>query len=349
MKAPFANLIIRPEKIGDVVISTPVIRAFKETYPDQPLHLLTDPLCAEIVRHDPHLDKIIAVEWKDRYRGQHAPWWEIYGKLKPYSYERAAILYANCSGWNWLCAMLGIRHVAQIGGTMASIIFNHKKMLRRTLKNPWHMIDAYIKVAECLGAKTDNHIPQLYLSKDETISFTKKYPAYGTAPQKILMHLAASPAGSNYSISAFQELSLYLASYINCPIFVTGSVSDAAEWRNPGPHIIRDDLLGRLSIREMLCAVYLSDLLICNSTGVIHIGAALNRRVLGLYSSDPNNDEIKWGPLIRKSRILKPAMTIYDLKGNHDLSHYISKEAITNAALELLSMTSDERDQRWPD
>ena len=345
-----ANLIIRPEKIGDLVVSTPVIRAFKETYPAQPLHLLTDPISAELVRHDPHLDEIIAVEWKDRYRGQHAPWREIYQLLKSYSYERAAILYANCSGWNWLCAALGIRYVAQIGGTMASFIFHHRRMMRRSLANPWHMMEAYLKVAECLGAKTARNVPKLYLLRHETKAFAKKFPMFADAPIKILLHLGTSPAGSNYSITAFQDLSLCLAIQSASSIFITGTASDAEAWYNPDPHVIKDELLGRLSIREMACAVSLSDLLIGNSTGVIHMGAALNRRVLGLYSSDPNNDETKWGPLFAKVRILKPAITIYDAECHHDLSQYITKEAIATAALELLSaIDSHERHQPWAD
>lgn len=348
--AQSANLIIRPEKIGDIVISTPVIRAFKETYPDQPLHLLTDPLSAEIVRHDPHLDKIIAVEWENRNYGQHTPWREIYNLLKSQPYERAAILYANCPGWNWLCAALRIRHVAQIGGTMASFIFHHHKIMRRSLVNPWHMAHAYLKVAESLGAKTTGHFPKIFLLEDEVLSFSKMFPVYAQAPIKILLHLGASPEGSNYSVAAFQDLALHLANQASCSIFVTGRASDAAAWNNPDPRLIRNELLGQLSLRQMACAVRLSDLLIGNSTGVIHIAAALNRPVLALFSSDPNNDETKWGPLSTSSRVLKPSISINDSEKHHDLSQYITKQAISTVLLDLFpTFDTDERCKPWAD
>ena len=323
------------------MLSTSVIRALKEAYPDQPLHLLTDPLSAEIVRHDPHLDKIFIIEWANRNRGKHAHWREIYRLLKSQPYERAAILYPNCHGWNWLCAALRIKHVAQIGATVASFLFGHQRMMRRSLKKPWHMIEAYSKVAELLGAKTNCHIPQIYILEDETKTFANKYPVYANTKHKIILHLGTSPEGSNYSINAFKELSLYLTKRINSPIYVTGSLSDALTWHSPDRHAIKDDLLGKLTLREMACAVSLADLLISNSTGVIHIGAALNRKVLGLYSSDPNNDETKWGPKTIECRILKPAITIYDSECHHDLNNFITKDAIVTAVQELIPVSID--------
>lgn len=56
---PGASLVVRPEKLGDLVVATPVFKALKESFPDSPLCVLTDNVFADIIRHDPFVDRIV--------------------------------------------------------------------------------------------------------------------------------------------------------------------------------------------------------------------------------------------------------------------------------------------------
>ena len=61
-------LLVRLRLIGDVVLTTPAIRALRETYPDARLSYLVEPLSAPIVQRNPHLDDVIVAAAPDAPR-----------------------------------------------------------------------------------------------------------------------------------------------------------------------------------------------------------------------------------------------------------------------------------------
>ena len=58
-------LLVRLRLIGDVVLTTPAIRALRETYPQARLSYLVEPLSAPIVQRNPHLDDVIVAAAPD--------------------------------------------------------------------------------------------------------------------------------------------------------------------------------------------------------------------------------------------------------------------------------------------
>lgn len=347
-----ANLIIRPEKIGDLVISTPVIRAFKETYPDQPLHLLTDPLSAEIVRHDPHLDRIIAVEWKGRYKGQHAPWREIYSVLKRQAYSRAAILYANCPGWNWLCAALGIRHVAQIGGTITGMIFCHKMALRRYSSSASHYADYYLYVAKHLGAETKCKEPRLFLEKEEMSHFLTNHYDYASCQRRIIVHPFGLNSGANFSLPGYRTLIGKFSRHFNSRLFVIGSNLERQEWEKEPCTGADNSLMGSLTIREMMCALRAASIVIGGSSGMIHVAAALGVPVLGLYCPARNHLNL-WGAKGLNTTVLHPPYEVCSRSSRRaaacggsgfcDLSYHISTDTVLRQVDRIIDASTSGR------
>ena len=51
-------LIIRLSSIGDIVLTTPVIRCLKTQVPDAEVHLLVKDKFRSVVEHNPYIDKI---------------------------------------------------------------------------------------------------------------------------------------------------------------------------------------------------------------------------------------------------------------------------------------------------
>jgi lipopolysaccharide heptosyltransferase II len=52
-------LLVRLRQIGDVVFTTPAIRALRRRFPDAHLSYLVEPAASPVVRHNPHLDDVI--------------------------------------------------------------------------------------------------------------------------------------------------------------------------------------------------------------------------------------------------------------------------------------------------
>ena len=345
-RQPAANLIVRPEKLGDLVVATPVIRAFKETYPDQPLHLLTDDVYADAVRDDPHLDKIITMRWKARTAPHRDSYWSIYRKMAGQPYERAALLYYNCEKLNWLMAALRVREVAQLGGTVSAYLFGHTQVRRRGNAKRAHYSTFYLRVAEALGARTASPWPQLYLAEEEKAAFRRRFPFLEEKKTRMIVHPFGHGSAPNYSLAAYVRVMEMLAEDSSLEIFVTGTAKEKAQWE-PYRHLpVRTDWLGELNVREWMAAATEAALVMCGSTGVIHVAAALNRPTLGVYCPYIGSSPDIWGPLGRNVHLLvvpenlckaiQPCDSGCTKSVLCDLSFAVKPETVTQKAREVL-------------
>ena len=59
MSASWRILIVRPDRIGDVVLATPLIRAIRNTYPDCYLGAMVRPYAQDVLLENPHLNVIL--------------------------------------------------------------------------------------------------------------------------------------------------------------------------------------------------------------------------------------------------------------------------------------------------
>ncbi|HYN08223.1 MAG TPA: glycosyltransferase family 9 protein [Vicinamibacterales bacterium] len=64
-------LLVRPRLIGDVILTTPAIRAIRRRFPDAEILYLVESLAAPVVASNPHLTDVLVVEYRrgwDRFR-----------------------------------------------------------------------------------------------------------------------------------------------------------------------------------------------------------------------------------------------------------------------------------------
>ena len=69
---PARILVVRQQnQMGDMVCATPIFRALRENFPGAEIGLVTSPVNVDVVRHNPHLDRIFIFEqrmWRNPFR-----------------------------------------------------------------------------------------------------------------------------------------------------------------------------------------------------------------------------------------------------------------------------------------
>ena len=68
-------LIQRADRLGDVILSTPVIETLKQKFPNCELHVLTSKIGSEYLKQHPLVNKVIVVDWAMK------PWFVEYKKV----------------------------------------------------------------------------------------------------------------------------------------------------------------------------------------------------------------------------------------------------------------------------
>jgi ADP-heptose:LPS heptosyltransferase len=112
----------------------------------------------------------------------------------------------------------------------------------------------------------------------------------------LVIHLGTNGNTSEWPLDRFDSLIQELPEYVN--IFLTGSLDEKKKFSS----ILKSqtkviDLFGKLNGAELLCLLKRVDGLIANATGPLHLAAALNTKVLGLYPSRPTVNTERWGPI----------------------------------------------------
>lgn len=260
-------LLIRFSSIGDLVLTTPVLRVLKERAMEPvELHYLVKAPFYDVLRGDPRIDKIHS-------------WGEDNGNL--------------------MSALKAERfdHVVDLQGSLRS------KRVRAALKRPsssfpklnrkkWmlvnfgidrlprvHVVDRYFEALRPLGAKNDGKGLDLFIPPEEELD-----PKEKGIPTPFLSFSIGAAHGTK---RLPEERIVELCRRIELPIVLLGGKED----KERGERIAREsgegvfDLCGELSIPGSASLIRQSAAVLTHDTGMMHIAAAFRRPILSFWGN----------------------------------------------------------------
>jgi lipopolysaccharide heptosyltransferase II len=287
-------LCIRPDNLGDVLMTTPAFRALRQAVPGRRLTLLTSRAGAAVARFIPEIDDCIAfdVPWCRHATDSSVPELErTVAEIRARAFDAAVIFTVfsqNPLPSAMLCYLAGIPAVAGY-----------------CRENPYHLINYWLVDDEPLSAIRHEVVRQLDLVKslgaaiqDESLSLAvpedalKRLPArlrsLGVEPRepRLVLHAGASEARRRFSAGIFADAARTIGDELGCRILLTGLESErdlvAGIAERAGPRAV--SLAGRLGLEELIALIKSSALLISNNTGPAHIAAAVKTPVVVLYA-----------------------------------------------------------------
>jgi lipopolysaccharide heptosyltransferase II len=107
-------LVIRPDHLGDLLLTTPVLRLLRQRYPQAHITALLGPWGAPVLAHNPHVDEIITLPFPGFARGPKPSPWQPYGLLRHWArrlrgqYDLALILRFDHWWGAWLAHLAGV-------------------------------------------------------------------------------------------------------------------------------------------------------------------------------------------------------------------------------------------------
>ena len=139
-------LLVRLRLIGDVVFTTPAIRALRRHYPDARLTYLVEAQAAPVVRGNPHLDEVMVVR---RSRGwtRIADDWRLGRTLARRRFDLVIDFHGGPRG-SWLTWLTGARQ--RLGYTVAGRSWMYTQAVERprelrprhSVENQWDLLAA---------------------------------------------------------------------------------------------------------------------------------------------------------------------------------------------------------------
>ena len=262
-------LIIRFSSIGDIVLTTPVIRCLRKKYPESTIHYLTKKKFAGIVQSNPNVDKVLLLEEDINVTIE---------EIRNENYQHIIDLHHNL---RTLRIKQSIKKVAFHSFNKLNIekwIFTNFKI---NLMPHKHIVERYMATVESLGVENDGlgldyFIPENDLVKEDDIPFSHSHGYIAIA-------IGAAHNTKKLPVEKLKEL----VSKIEYPIILLGGKEDFIN----AEKIVESDPVkiynacGKFSLNESADIVRNSRLVISHDTGMMHIAAAFKKNILSVWGN----------------------------------------------------------------
>ena len=280
-------LIVSTNWIGDAVMGMPALQMFRQENPDAKITVLTKPGLRALWEMHPAADAIQIMEKP----------FPTARKLRREQYDRAYI-FPNSLRSGFVPWKAGIRWREGMRGHWRRLLLN------KIIEPPTgHQQFEYKSI---LGVQGSLPEPQLRVPEESLQAVEEKLSnlaGRGNSPLVVLLPGAARGPSKRWPPEHFIQLAKALRSSMDAVVVLGGGPDDADACADiaaqAGDGVV--SLAGKTSIPEWAALLKLSDCVVSNDSGGMHLATAVGAPVVGIYGlTDPG----KTGPL-GNSRVLK--------------------------------------------
>ena len=279
-------LVIRFSSIGDIVLTTPVLRALKKQIPAVELHFLTKAGFKMVVANNPHIDRVFTIDSRIS---------EVLQELKSEQYDYIIDLHKNAR-------TLALRiKLGKPAYTFPKL--NWKKLLlvklKKNLLPKLHIVERYFMAVEKLGVVNDNLPSEFYISEKDEVNLLEKFGLQ--TKSFVTIAIGAQFATKRMPLTKLKEI----IEKIELPIVLVGGpmdISFADALLSMFPDQVIYSACGTYNLAQSASIVKQSKVLLTNDTGMMHIASCFQLPIvsvwgntvpaLGMYPYFPGNSEL---------------------------------------------------------
>ncbi len=288
-------IISRPDRIGDVVLSTFIPREIKRFHPDSFVCMLVKKYTKELYTNNPFVDKIVVL---DEFSSN----FNLIREIRKHKFNHSIMLLPT-EKMNWVFFAAGIKYRIGVGHKFYQFITNAKSTYRRKYIPLKHEADYCADSLRKIGIIPKSINPEIYFSKEEKIEIEETKKKFN-ASDDYLIGINSTSGGSapNLAPSEYRKLVDELKRISGIKVFVMDMLPPKELDSIVG---IKYPTLG-LSLRDSIKQFAALDLLISASTGPMHIAAAVKVKTLALFCPIVACSPKLWGPLGNESLVILP-------------------------------------------
>ena len=284
-------LICRPDRLGDVVLATPLPREIKRHWPDAYVGVLVRGFTRDLFDHDPHVDVVLTDDFEPATRAQ--SFWARVRELRRHRFTHGLMALADAR-LAYLLAAAGIPHRYGHGITLYHALSLTRPVMSRKFNKGRHEGAYSLDLLRALGVEPLDTDPELHLSAREREAVDYYRAEWGAPGRRIVgLQTTSGQSAPNWEPARWAELARLLAGDPRLQVLVT----------DMNPPVAVDGLEGvfypvrGLGIRPTMVRLAALDALIATSTGPLHMAAALGVPTVSLFCPLPSCEPALWGPL----------------------------------------------------
>lgn len=305
-------LVITLSNVGDIILTTPVIRTLTKEFPGARIDVMMGPAGKEIFEKDPGIFKVI-----------------IYDKHMPIASKRRLQLKLK---------KLKYDLVIDIRNTIFPLLIGPKFRTATIQRFPAHIVhrcERHLYRLKSLGIENFEKRPYIFIPREDDEYVDRLLKETGIARPIVVINPGAKSHLKRWTAQGFADVAdRLIAECGNDVIFIglgedMAVVDDIIKRMKKGPH----NFVNRTNIRQLAGLLGRAKLLITNDSAPLHLGCAVGTKVLALFG--PTNPD-KYGPTGEYDTVIKEKLSCAPCesatcKHNYECMKLISPDAVFDA------------------
>ena len=306
MGVSFKTLVVRFSSVGDIVLSTPLLRVLRAKFPSGQIDYVTRTEYAELVKNNQNLNLVHEFDAREGFQGLRS----LKRKLKKERYDLVLDIHGSLRS-RFLRTGLGAKDVLGIDKRKHER-FMLVKFKQNLYKEIVSIADRYIEPLHAFGVKSDGkgtelHIPDEILfgvsGKIATLQLNRFEKTIGLCPSS--RHMT-----KRWPWERFADLAVRLIREHEAKILLFGGPGDRALSTQIVEVITKatgaervTDFSGQFSLLETAAAMEFCDAVVSNDSGLMHIAAAMNKKLVAIFGSTVR--EFGFFPLGQDTKVIE--------------------------------------------
>jgi heptosyltransferase II len=303
----FGNiLIVRTDRMGDVVLTTPAIKALREAYPDARISILVVPATRELVDSNMCLDEVLIDDHPGEHRGL-LGFLKLVGTLRKKKFDCALVLHTKKRA-NLACFLAGIPVRIGYKNNKFGFLLN-RPIVDVRYKGEKHEAQYCLDVLKEIGVTSQMLEVDLPV-KEEALQWVDRIFAENhilETDRLIAIHPGASDPAKRWPVVKFAELANCLIERYRIKIVMIGASSS----KDISKEIIASikgvviDLTGRTTVGQLAAILMRCEMLISNDSGPVHVAAGVGTPVVSIFTrNQPGINPERWKPLGDRAKVV---------------------------------------------
>ena len=298
--------LVRTDKIGDVILTTPAIAALRKKLPDAYLVGVVSSVAAEIYLSNPHLNEVVVLDPKE-YSGI-LGFIRFVSRLRELKCTKAVVFQTKFSVAFALWLSGAKARIGPWSKWWSWLFFNFGRRQSRSAVE-MHEADYNIQLLRDFGITVAETREKTYLQvKDEMRREATRFFVEKGLSKKfktVAIHPGMAGSALNWPESHYINLGRQLAKKYN--LIITGGPQEAPLVERVFQGIGRNQkfqpdnpvftkYVGEKGLAELIAILDLCDGIVAPSTGPMHLAVALGKKVITVFSPIKVQSAIRWGP-----------------------------------------------------
>lgn len=282
-------LIVNVNWVGDVLFSTPAIRAIRQHYPDAYIACMVVPRCKEILELNPNLNELIIYDEDEVHKS-------LLGKLKLIStlkkrHFNTVFLFHRSLTRTLMVALSGIHERVGIYTPKRGFLLTKKV---KPLSQDVHKVEQFLNIVRAKGIKPTSKNLELFIGEDDELYAEELLKSEGVKKGELMIVL--NPGGNwdlkRWPAENFAQVGNRLAEIYKARILITGADKDMGLGKDISSMMRNKPILtcGKTTLRQLAAILRRTNLVISNDSGPMHIAVSQGAKTIALFG--PTNPKI---------------------------------------------------------